>query len=159
MFRDLRAFVRGRPAINGKRPSAQELQVACIAVLLHVARIDRECGSNEIRQLVAALNREFRISDVEAGELIEVAELLLKEPGKLDEFSTLLRESLTVEEKQTLLAYAWKIVESDGNIGFQEASLATQLRKDLNLTLEQAMAARQLMTRTATPMEPPTPEE
>lgn len=145
MYRDLREFIKNRPAIDGKRPSAKELQVACIAVLLHTAQIDRNFGSNEIRQLVAALNREFGITDVEAGELIEIAELLLREPGKLADFSKLLREALTVKEKQMLVAYAWKIAESDGALEYEEASLATQLRKDLNLTLEQALAARQLM--------------
>lgn len=146
MFRNLTDFFMGGASLlidAGGEPSSRELHVASLAILLSVARADAVFGREEFTELVRSMNREFELPDEEAGELFEIAEFLLKEPAKLEEFIGVVNAEFSTEQRETLLAWGWNVLAADGHTDQDETRYLAELRKRLHLSPEQAIRAQQ----------------
>jgi uncharacterized tellurite resistance protein B-like protein len=124
-------------------PTNRELQIIALCALVAAARADEDFAGDELTQVVDGLTRRFNISDAEVGELISVAELLVRDPVKTSSLLTRANERFSPEQRIEILTMVWRVVASDRRASSKEARYAVELRRALDLTLEQsALAAR-----------------
>lgn len=120
----------------------RDIKIACVAILLKMAHADNKISETELNIVYRATREYFRTDESEAGDIIEVAKQLQKDSKKTSELVVQINSRMSVEQRQKILSTLWKIIKADGIISEYELSYATRVRALLNLTLEQAMAAR-----------------
>ena len=150
MFKNLREFLSSDKRLATDKTGAlvsRELQIAAVAVMLDVAQSDADFEPEEVRAVVAAINREFGLDDQEAAELVELSQFLAKQPEKRKQFLAEVNKHFSVEQREVLLAAAWRILAADRDVEKEELDFVTALRQELDLTPEQAIRARMLAER------------
>ncbi len=125
-------------------PAERDVQIAILALLLDMGHIHNELASEEISALVKSMFRHFGLLNEHTGELMEVADYFRTEATAKDKLFQLINAHYDPSQRQAILGMVWKIIEADNLVDAYESKLATEVRTRLNLTMEQALRARQL---------------
>ena len=128
-------------------PTSRDIHIGVLALLSDMALTDSTMESGELEMIVSSMERCCEISPSEVGELIEITSFLKRDGKRAGEFVKVLNEKLTVRQKQEILIVLWKVIMADGSASKDEAGLAAELRKKLNLSMEQAAWARAMSER------------
>lgn len=149
MFGNLRAFLKGTDAaltVSGSLVGSREVEIAVVSLLLETAYADGKLSPAEIEKLVSAVCHHFEIGGncEELSELLDVAEELHEDQGKLTAVVDHINQEFNSSQKQLVLSAIWRVAAADGSVNDIELNFATQLRQRLGLTLEQALEAREL---------------
>ncbi|NIQ37048.1 MAG: hypothetical protein GTN81_00430 [Proteobacteria bacterium] len=132
---------QGRPARQG-RERLHDIRVATCALFLEMAAIDGEFSDLERERILSILKKDFNLSNEYAAELLEAANAELKQSIDLWQFTNLINENYSMEEKDRIIAMVWKIVYTDGKLDMHEDYLAHKLAKLLRLTHKQLIDAK-----------------
>lgn len=118
-------------------PSEQEgqerVQLATCIILLEVAKSDDEFSTIEKTTLTAILKKKFNISDEAVEELIEMANKTREESVDLWQFTHLVNQNYTKEEKKKIVEEAWRVIYADEKLDAYEDHFAHRLAKLLQL--------------------------
>ena len=121
----------------GKEPQeqaeAERLQAATCIILLEVAKSDDEFSSVEKATVEAILKKKFDISAEAVEELMEVASRERKESVDLWEFTNLINENYSKEEKKRIVESAWRVIYADEKLDSYEDYFVHKLAKLLQL--------------------------
>lgn len=147
MFKNLRGFIDGEATLAVDKdgmPTERDLMIGVVMLLLELSHGDSHLAPEEVTELVRNMNREFALQDHEIADLMEVAEVLRKNRGKVEHFIETVNSHYDDEQRQVILAMLWRLIRADGRIEKSEQQLAIKLRTVLNLSLEQAVRAVQM---------------
>ncbi len=120
----------------------RELMVAIGALMLQMAGADNDYAPEEIQSCFRSLEKQFGISDTQAMKILEEADSLRSDKEKLSGLIENINQNFSEEQRQLILALIWKVVVADEKIEKYELRIANQLRVRLQLSEEQAEAAR-----------------
>lgn len=120
-------------SISQERDEFERIQVATCALLLEVAKSDYEFSSMEKTTIAAILKKEFQISAEAIEELMEIAKRRRKESIDLWEFTHLINENYSNEEKIKVVEAAWKVIYADKKLDKYEDHLVHKLARLLRL--------------------------
>jgi len=109
------------------------VRLATCVILLEVAKSDDEFSSIEKTTISSILNKEFLISDEAVEELVELAHRKRKESIDLWEFTSLINENYSAEEKRKVVEMAWKVIYADNKLDKYEDHLVHKLARLLRL--------------------------
>lgn len=103
-----------------KQPS-QELtdhqrRLASAALLIEVATIDHKFDQKELSTLSLLLKENFSLSDQECSELTELAKAERDSSTSLYQFTQLVNQHCSHQEKFNLLKDMWTVAYADGNL-------------------------------------------
>ena len=147
MFKNLSEFFAGEVSLkidaNGE-PTRRDLIVSAVVVLNGLAHADNDFETEELNSIMNQMFAEFELSQNEGAEILAIAQFLQRDQSKIDQFIDTLNANFTIEQKQLILAMAWKLIIADGVVEKFESELAVELRGKLGLSLEQAVRARQM---------------
>jgi len=137
-------FTEGVSSGPGDREerAKKRIEVAACALLVEVAGMDDTFSIEEKGRIISLLKKEFSLSPEMAAELIELAELELRASTDLWQFTNLINESFTPEDKLRLMEMIWKIVYADGRLDKHEDYLAKKLARLLNLRRSEMIDAK-----------------
>ena len=121
----------------------RDLQIATVLLLIQLGHIDDELDAAEITALVRSVGHSFTLGEVEVGELLELADIVRKSPGALNDAVELINQSFSATQKEEVLSVVWKVILSDGVADKLEARYAALVRERLGLGLDAAIRARQ----------------
>lgn len=146
-MRDLVKKFFQRDAVDNKTElkeevSVERIQVATCALLLEVANSDDEFCDIERDNIIQILKRDFQLSDEYAQELIELSDKERKESIDLWQFTHLINEHYSLEEKIKIIEMVWKVIYADGKLDKYEDHLAHKLSNLLKLTHKQLIDAK-----------------
>jgi len=110
------------------------LELATAALLIEISRADHEVGDEEQRAIEDALRDGFGISDEQTKELIALAEREVDEAISLYEFTRLVDESFTPEQKKHIVGLLWRVAYSDDRLQEREEYLIRKVAKLLHVT-------------------------
>ena|SRR5688572_14151123 len=116
MLQSIRRFFDQQIAAPGARaPQDREhaLRLAASALLFEVVRADAEVKPEERTVMRTAIQSAFALSEAEAQELIALAEEESREAASLYEFTRLIDESFSAEEKKRLVELLWMVSFAD----------------------------------------------
>lgn len=120
-------------SISQERDEFERIQVATCALLLEVAKSDYEFSSIEKTTIAAILKKEFQISAETIEELMEIAKRRREESIDLWEFTHLINENYSKEEKIKVVEAAWKVIYADKKLDKYEDHLVHKLARLLRL--------------------------
>ena len=118
------------------------IHVAACALLLEMAHIDGEFSHSERENIISILKKKFCLSDECVTELLKVSSEELKQSIDLWQFTNLINQNYSTEEKIQVIEMIWKIVYADQKLDKHEDYLAHKLAKLLRLTHKQLIDAK-----------------
>ena len=133
MIRTIQEFFSARITVTEETtPAALEhaQKLATAALLIEISRADFEIADEEKLAIEQALRDSFGISDEETRELIALAEQEVNEAISLYEFTGLVDEGFTAEQKRHIVGLLWQVAFSDDRLEEREEYL---IRKIANL--------------------------
>lgn len=125
-----------------KEGESHDIAVATCALFLEMANIDGEFSHSERDRIISVLKKDFHLSDEYAVELLKASERELNQSIDLWQFTNLINENYSLEEKTMIIETVWKIVYTDGKLDMHEDYLVHKLANLLRLTHKQLIEAK-----------------
>ena len=135
MIRTIQEFFQER-IIAEKKPVVsleRALQLATAALLIEISRADFEVADEERIAIVEALTQGFGLSEEETGEIIALAEQEVDASVSLYQFTRLVDESFTRDQKKHIIGLLWQIAYSDDRLEEHEEYLIRKIAKLLHI--------------------------
>jgi len=114
MLQALKALVE--EMLAGPSDPAQHrhtLQLAAAALLLEVARADHADGAAEQSAVIRAIQRAYSLSPAEITTVLNCAQRSVESASSLQEFTRVLNEQLSAEDRAALVEDLWRIAYAD----------------------------------------------
>ncbi len=105
-----------QPAEAESVDSEAQLRLACAALMIEVATIDRDFSDEEQLALAEQLRNHFSLSEDETRELCELAKQERHDATSLHQFTRAVNEHCDHSEKYRLLESMWHIAYADGEL-------------------------------------------
>jgi len=116
--------------------------MATCAVFLELALIDGEFTEAERKRVLDAMQREHALSPETADGLLRTAEQERSQRIDMWQFTRLINEQYSHEDKLGLVEMLWRIVYTDGRMDKHEDYLVHKLSNLLNLTHKELIDAK-----------------
>ena len=116
--------------------------VAMCALFLEMASIDGEFSESEKVSILDMMRSEYGISDVIVEELMTEARKELDQSIDLWQFTNLINQNYSPEEKADIIEMFWKVAYADGRLDSHEDYLLHKLAKLLRLSHKQLIDAK-----------------
>jgi uncharacterized tellurite resistance protein B-like protein len=100
--------------------SDHQKQLAVAALLIEVAIADHQFSETELTNLGVILERKFSLSRDELAELINLAKNETNHATSLHQFTQLINQYCTTEEKFRLMKAMWEMAYADGDLNKYE---------------------------------------
>ncbi|MCC6220967.1 MAG: TerB family tellurite resistance protein [Deltaproteobacteria bacterium] len=148
MFNNLEEFFKtGASLVVDKtgQPTPSELRIATVCLLIKAGSLDGYFHSDEFDSLVSTLNREFELSNEEAGYNLEVGGLLVDDEVKIESFIKAINANFEESQKVAIIAMMWRVMLADGLVSSHEAAFASRTAKLLGLNQKHIELARDMI--------------
>ena len=122
--------------------SEQSVSIATCALLLEMAHADSEFSEDEKNNIIGILQYNYNISEDDAKELIQLSELEREESTDLWQFTNLINQNYSREEKIKVAETLWHIVYTDGKVDQHEEYLMRKLTYLLDLDHQDMIEAK-----------------
>ena len=103
------------------------LQLACAALMIEVLHADHSLEQSELDTLRSVLQDNFDIDEAQANDLILLAEAERAEATDYYQFTSLINEYCTQQEKRDLVTRLWQMAYADNRIHKFEEHLVRRL--------------------------------
>ena len=113
-----------------RKADEHRLQVATGALLVEMMRADLEVTEKERAVVVAALQGKFKLTPEETHELFVLAESEADESIDHYQFTSLIKNGYSREQKRKVVEYLWAVAYADANVDKGEEYM---VRKIANL--------------------------
>ena len=138
----LRSFfskTSGGPEQGGPDPVA----IAACALLLEIAHADSTFTSEERERIARHAREDLGVAEGDVREVLRLAEEARKESVDLYQFTRLVTESFSREQRLLLIEAIWGVVYSDGVLTAVEGQLARRIAELLGFQHPEVQAARE----------------
>ncbi len=122
--------------------SAERLKIATCVILLEVAQSDDEFCSLEKATISAILQKEFQVHAEAVDALIEVSQRKREESVDLYQFTKIVNQQSTLQEKIRMVELAWEIIYADTDLNRYEDHFVHKLARLLRLQHEDLIQAK-----------------
>lgn len=110
---------------------AQKLATA--ALLIEISRADFDVGDDEKQAIEDAIQASFGLEPEQTQEIIALAEQEVREAISLYEFTRLVDQSFTLEQKKHIVGLLWQVAYSDDRLEEREEYLIRKIAKLLHV--------------------------
>jgi uncharacterized tellurite resistance protein B-like protein len=141
-IRELLFGERERAAASSERDQAERLRAATGVLLLEIAHADKEFHPVEEAVIRDVLRGRFELSRSAAEELVAYAAEQRKGSVDLFQFTRLINQGFSVEDKLALIGELWRVVYADGVLHQYEDALVGKVSGLLRLTHKQLIDAK-----------------
>jgi len=120
----------------------ERIQIATCVILLEVATSDDEISTEEKATISEILMQKFKLPGDAIDELLELATEKREASVGLWQFTNLINETFSREEKMKIMESAWEVIYADEKLDKYEDYLIRRLSKLLRLHHEEMIAAK-----------------
>ena len=139
----IRNFFTSRLApVEGNDPP-DAVAIAACALLLEIANADAVFSEEERQRILRAVREDLGISPEDVDEVVRLAEEERRESVDLYQFTRLLAERFSREQRLRLIEVIWGIVYSDGQLSAAENQLARRIAELLGFQHPEVQAVRE----------------
>ena len=125
-----------------EKEAFERIQIATCIILLEVAKSDDEFSSIEKSTLSAILKKKFSLSAEATEALMEIAERKREESIDLWEFTHIINENYTKEEKKKIVEAVWEVIYADEKLDQYEDHFVHKLATLLQLKHNELIEAK-----------------
>jgi uncharacterized tellurite resistance protein B-like protein len=130
------------PSGAGSARNEHSLQLATAVLLVEVMRADPELGPQERLAVVAALREKFSLTDEELSRLVELAEQTARTASDFHQFTSVINDGFSQEQKIRIVEYMWQVAYSDGHLDAHENHLISKVAGLLHVTHGEYISAK-----------------
>ncbi len=131
-----------QPAKEKKHQDQRKISIATCALLLEMAHADSEFSDEEKQHILDSLKVNFDLTEKDAEDLLDLAEQERKESLDLWQFTNLINQNYSREDKLKIVYTLWKVIYTDGKIDQHEDYLIRKLTYLLNIEHEDMIEAK-----------------
>jgi uncharacterized tellurite resistance protein B-like protein len=121
---------------------SKKYQVATAALLIEIAKADGEFSDAERKRIIDLMKNDFDLDDECVNELLVLSEQKVKDSISVYEFSSVINEHFTQQEKIDLIKNLWLIIYEDGKLDSHEDRLIKIIGSTLNLEHRDIIGAK-----------------
>ena len=121
---------------------SKKIQIATAALFIEIAKADGEISADERKKIVKNMEEMFDLDDECVENLIKLSEQRVNESISVYEFSSIINENFSREEKYQLMKNLWKIVYADNHLDQYEDRLMKIIGSTLNLDHKDVIDAK-----------------
>lgn len=125
-----------------EKEKPHDIRIATCAILLEMCHIDGEFSDSERERIVSILKADNNFSNEDAAALIAASKKELEGSIDLWQFTNLINQNYTIEEKIQVIETVWRIAYTDGKLDSHEDYLLHKLATLLRLTHKQLIEAK-----------------
>lgn len=130
-------------ASNTEELPDPDAELALGALLVRMAKSDRDYQVEEISLIDRILARLFQHNAIEAAKIRATCEKLHDAAPETDTFAKLIRETTGLSERLSALDALWEVVLADGEPKEAELRVLESARKAMGLSFIESKAARE----------------
>ena len=123
----------------------KQLQIATAAIFIEMAKADGDFSDEERAHIIISLKNRFKLDEEYVHELIELSQAELKDSVSLYEFSGVINERFTFEDKYELLKNLWRLIYTDKTLDKYEDHLVKMIGGMLQMEHRQIINAKMLI--------------
>ena len=127
---------------NENQVREHDVRVATCALFVEMARIDEKFTQAEVDTILSILKEKYGLSQEHADALLAEADKELDQSVDLWQFSRLINENYSVDEKIEIIETLWQMVFVDGKMDQYEHYLMNKLKNLLRLSHDQLINAK-----------------
>jgi uncharacterized tellurite resistance protein B-like protein len=147
VLRGLQQFFEKRiaPLATGSRAEADaehRIRLATAALFLEIMRADFQVTPEERRDLEAVVSETLGLDGEETRELLALAEAEVDASVELFQFTRLIDESFSPEQKAQLVERLWRLAASDAHVDRLEEHLVRKIANLLHVSHRDYIAAK-----------------
>lgn len=120
----------------------KKLQVATCALFLEMAKADEEFSNDERKKIISVMQKTFNLDKEYINELIELSEERIRESVSIYEFTTIINENFSKDDKFELLKNLWRLIYVDETLNMHEDHLIKKIGNTLNMDHRDIIAAK-----------------
>jgi len=128
--------------VNSSKNSSNRYQVATAALLIEIAKADGDFSDDERNRIFELMKNDFDLDDECVNELLQLSEKKVKDSISVYEFSSVINESFTQQEKIGLMKNLWRVIYQDGKLDSHEDRLIKIIGSTLNLEHKDVIGAK-----------------
>jgi uncharacterized tellurite resistance protein B-like protein len=121
------------PEEQGAPSVEHSLRLATAALLVEMSRQDDTIQAEEREAVARALRERFELSKKEVDELYAMAEQEVSEAIDYYQFTSLMKEHFTLEQKEKVIELLWQVAIADGRIDRYEEHMVRRIAELLYL--------------------------
>lgn len=148
MLAKIKAFFDTQLAEESGQFSEEQRRLACAALLIEVAVIDQNFDDSEFNTLQTILSSQFGISDQACRDLTELAQSERDDASSMYQFTRLVNDQCSQEEKFELLKGMWLIAYADGELDKYEEYIIRKISELIYVSHSDFIRAKQLARET-----------
>ncbi len=135
MLKDLKNFFEQHllPSEEESESEVGGIEYATAALLIELAKADFDEDILERQLIFATLRDTFELSDEDLEELVSLAESASADANDLFQFTSLVNQYYSNEEKILLLENFWKVAYADGRLDKYEEQFIRKVAGLINL--------------------------
>ena len=118
------------------------LNLACAALLVEVARADYADDPRETEATLAAIRRVLRVPEADIAQLLSEANAEVEEGTSVFPYTSLINEYCSREQKYDILVTMWQVAFADGNLDKYEEHLIRRVAGLIHLDHHEFIQAK-----------------
>lgn len=142
MLSGLQSFFREHIAADTGDDPGHRRNLAAAALLIEIARADFDFDDAEQNAIEALLRDTLDLDAGEIDELVRLATEESREATSLHQFTRLINETHSLDDKRLLMEQLWHVAFADGRIDRYEEQLLRRIADLLHLRHKEFMQAK-----------------
>lgn len=129
---------------KGRAPANEQdaVRVATAALMIEMARMDGTISDVERARVLDSVETKFALRPEQAAELLQLAEQQAAEATDYFQFTSLIKDRLSPEEKERLVEQLWRVAYADGELSSYEEHLVRKIADLIYLPHHAFIAAK-----------------
>ena len=128
-----------------KPNNEKKLQIAACALLVEIGNADNNFTDVERKKIISIMKDTFNIEEDYINELIELSEKNFDENESIYEYTSIINDNFSIEEKFELLKNIWRLIYTDDNLNRYEEHLVKMIGSLLNIEYSNIIGAKLLI--------------
>ncbi len=140
---EIRHFFTSRFADPEEPPRPDAVAIAACALLLEIAHADDVFAPEERDRILRAVREDLGVPPADVAEVVRLAEEERRESVDLYQFTKLVAEKFTRDQRLRLVEVIWGVVYADGELSAVENQLARRIAELLGFQHPEVQAVRE----------------
>jgi uncharacterized tellurite resistance protein B-like protein len=140
---EIRKFFISRLSSPEQPHRPDPVAIAACALLLEIAHSDEVFAPEERERILRAVREDFGVPAADVADVVRLAEEERRESVDLYQFTKLVGEKFTREQRLRLVEVIWGVVYADGQLTAVENQLARRIAELLGFQHPEVQAVRE----------------
>lgn len=142
MLDTIKSFFSAELSLDNKQDEYCKIQLAAATLLIELSRADYQRDPEEQVAIETALKKSFELSDNQLTKLIDLAEQENRDATSLYQFTNLIKDEYSLEQRFQLVKMLWQVAIADGEISKYEDHLIRKIADLIYLPHSQFIKAK-----------------